>query len=382
MAALPYLRKFTITMDTGYTPIQGVATASADRLYIGGQKTGAGLNGKIFVYDWEGNRHTSEEFTVDATLPLVGIFLANDTMYVSLETPSVFNWKIVPYSLGGDAGVGWTYGSGYGWRIDKFLGITYSPSSNTFFTLYDVTNTAIIAGEKYFTEVQEFRLPGRNVNAIESFALDRKTGDTNWVPIGGIASRPGGIYVAERAKDRILAYDAFIKEDRDDFIILPDDFPDGTLTSITFFFTLLAVVSDKTSDFKVFLFGEEFPPGIPGVPRVQYHGFSEVEERFDVVKPGSGVTVQSHVATDVKGLRETEQNLLVVTDPTTLQNRLRIINFIPKITIPDIEEGDVVFLHYGDPGEKPTTMPMERWEVQGQRFVGNYEKQVVVCKKV
>lgn len=100
-------------------------------------------------------------------------------------------------------------------------------------------------------------------------------------------------------------------------------------------------------------------PGIIGVPRgpiQQYYGFQRWEQRFDVLRKEADQSV-TVVALNVPGVQQTATQFVEVASPVTIQEQLRDVAWVPRVTIPQLEIGDTVLLHQGLAEDEITEIP-------------------------
>ena len=143
----------------------------------------------------------------------------------------------------------------------------------------------------------------------------------------------------------------------------------------------LIVANPVPNAIKLYFFGDAALPDLPPPPGTvkQYSLFDKIEERFDLVREGSPITV---IKSYFKALRQTSTEFVDLPGAQTLQERLDVVNITPKYTIPDARVGDFLFIHAGEPTDIPSVIPdVGRYEIIGIDQVGNNYRQSFICEQ-
>lgn len=381
--ALPFLRKFQVAIDNNYTPVVDGVAASPARLYIAGW-TGAtlGRRSKLFVFDWQGNRLTDEEFEFDPTSTTYGISFRNDVIY-QMTDPSATTVDVVEYSLSGvksrsrtSASIGTDFG-----RIE-FEPYAITVTSN--FTVIGSQNLRFEDGKEVETTfypslffLNNTDLARRATETLENEAL---TTDRIRAMSNSESRVFVGIHNSGDKFKKVLAYTinpvGYVAAD--DIGVSVGETPDN-LIGLGWNSAGLALVGDNL---EVSLFGQPPPPDpIPPQSIRQYELFdSELEQRFDIVRPGQNNAIAKVLATDVPGLYSAtaESELTAQSDEQNpvLLSTVETATIIPRWTLPDVQRNDVIFIHRGDPGVQPTQIPAERWRINSIQKASATKRQV------
>lgn len=137
------------------------------------------------------------------------------------------------------------------------------------------------------------------------------------------------------------------------------------------------VVNAQFLDFH--FFGEELPD-IEDNVHPQLSANLRTLERFHVVRGSSDSFV--FVATDILCQRETAVDLIDFSDSDNVVEQLQTVEFIPQMTQPDIEVGDVIFkVDLDADPDAEIVWPLERWSVVGFSNVGGLYRQVIFAQR-
>lgn len=393
MATIPG-REFAITLDTGYTAIS--MAASESRLYVLAVTGAGGLSGKIHAFDYHGTRYSDEDIdTTHATHAL--LYLARyDGLLVTMRKATVLN---------GDGQVIFTV-----FNTDGTVNNTYTSPGGYSFEWAAPQQFCIIPGNNDPTlYVANHRTFG-NDTSIAWYNWPALDADNIWGDYGNLTDDGYGASAAGWDHDGTYFWRGYNSNSN-----LGDGSEAGAIEILEAYNLDLSVVSDQrvtldlvnTSDFgedmldiaiwqqtqaiinadgnRIQLYGDlpadPVPAGSDFRSVQQYRHHRNLEERWDIVRL-SGGDIESHVATDVRGVRFQGWTSEDLDWGTSITQQLASFSICPRHTIPDVRTGDIVFLHNGDPNEEPSAVPTLRYTVQGFWDVGNGFFQQLIVREV
>ena len=111
----------------------------------------------------------------------------------------------------------------------------------------------------------------------------------------------------------------------------------------------------------------------------QYSGFTRFEENFDVYRLGRDNNIIEVLASNVKGLRETNTSQLSVSSSKSIRQQLDTVYFTLRKTVPGVRIGDFVSINVT--GASPRGPAVERWEIIGKQVVAA-RVEIFICKEV
>ena len=349
---------------------------------MAGSSSGNFLNGKIFVYDWQGNRITREEITPASNVQFRGLFFLDDVLYQMRQR--LQNVEFLPYTL---QGVGQTSFSA---NPGNILEGGQGGFSGEIPTLAHPAIGVAYLSNRVYIPYESFHDRGNPTSwSAIAYPWTALTFDTTlfWhipsviygdnSPPRGFCPRPGGFYMGDNTENIVYGLDATFSRESDDDITVDSAV---NMTSLAWNGFNLAVIG---SGGNVYLYGVELPTPAP-TPEVsgrsQYEILGDFEERFDIVKIGEANAITEVVASNIQAIRQTNIEGVSVSSSVDIEAQLQNITLIPKIPIPEVERGDIVFLHTGEPDEEPAQIGAERWEVSGFDEVAGGLHQVIYCK--
>ena len=349
---------------------------SYTRIYVAAWKTTIGLNSKVFVFDHDGIRKQTEEFSFSNTSKTVGLAFHLDRLYQLQQLSSLISpfLRVIPYNL---QGVGST-------AIDVGAVSSVTPYS-PYTPIYGFT----ILDNKVYILFNSAYNYGNTIDRVSRFGFPSFGYDNSSIILpqeilvpAGLAPRTGGFYIGgtrSNNTDHIWAFDTGLSA------VTGDDIPIvtglGTIRDMAWSGYGLYVLN--TND-DIFIYGTEVPlsPTQPFKSRMQYQGFEAFEERWDIVGINNNAITAVRAA-DIRAIRETNlENFSISRQDVSLTAQLSVINVVPKWTIETLEPGDVIFLHTGPIGADPTVIPTQRWTIEGISGAGETHTQTLVCKAV
>ena len=357
MAALPYKETISITLPTGFSDYKGLAVKDS-KIYILA-KQNSPLRLYILRYPLTGGG------TPEAQLQITPSSYFNTTNTFALDTAGtgfvVVQNKTVSLLNASAAESDYEQDS----AVLQMLGVTYDADNTRFIVLV----RDYVSGNSNF---MRFAIYGSDLERTSFVDIGAQSSTQNRGMIEYSADKVWAMYGRTGRVLSVFTTQLVAETETQPISEVPST---TDVIDISYWSEALYVLAD---DGKVYVYEAAAATPDTAEPTQQLFIESPYFQKFAVVRQASPLKVLTFSA-DMLASSTTELFRFLVAGDVTLPEVLKNVAIVPKWTIPEIEEGDKVFLYSGE--SAPTTIPDDALNVEGIQRVGTMQRQIIYVKK-